>query len=147
MSEIAAIVAIAFWVLLFSGGALIALSGDRSAQCFLGAILVATILTAATDTIIPKPLAAYVYLAIDSTLLAIAFYYVLTSVRYWPIWFAGFHSIAVAGQITRIIYAGPLPSINVDLAGFWSIPALIVFVIGVQRDRRSIPEFRYHIDN
>lgn len=136
MNPIAVVLVIAFWVLLLSGGALIALSGDRPAQRFLGAIMGATVFTAMADTLLPKVLAAYAYLAIDGTLLAITFFYVFRLQRYWPIWFAGFHSIAVASQISRLAYSVSTPSIYVDLAGFWSIPAFLVLVIGVNLDRR-----------
>lgn len=136
MDHIATIVAIAFWFLLLSGGVLIALSGNRPAQRFLGAILGAALFTAVTDMFLPKALAAYAYFVVDGTLLVIAVYYVLQLEDYWPIWFAGFHSIAVAGQIARLAYSGPLPSIYVDLAGFWSVPAVLTMVIGVYMDGR-----------
>lgn len=135
MDKIVAAVAIAFWVLLLAGGALIVMSGNRSAQNFLGAILGATILTAVTDAFIPFYLAWYAYLAIDGTLLAIVLCYVVKSNVYWPIWFAGFHSIAVASQVSQLIFSGKVIGPYVDFAGFWSIPALVAMVWGVSLDR------------
>lgn len=136
MDQIATFVATSFWALLLSGGVLITLSGDRPAQRFLGAILAATILTAITDIFLPKTFESYAYLMVDAMLLIIVLYYVMQLENYWPIWFAGFHSIAVASQISRLAHAGPLPSIYVDLAGFWSVPALLAMVIGVYLDGR-----------
>ena len=121
--------------MLFSSGVLIALSGNRPAQRFLIAILGATVLSAASDILLPKAITAHAYLAIDAMLLAIALYFVLRTTSYWPIWFAGFHSIAVASEIARLAYSGPMPGIYLDLAGFWSVPALLSMVMGINMDR------------
>lgn len=135
MDQSAAVVATAFWVLLLSGGILIALSGNRPAQRFLGAIVLATLLSAATDLILPKSISAYAYLMIDTALLALALIFVIKLDSYWPIWFAGFHSITVGSEISRLIYSGPFPSIYLDVAGFWSIPAFVAMAVGVNLDK------------
>ena len=80
-----ALVAIAFWTLVLSGSAIVALSKDRSAQRFLGAILAATGCTTAADMMIPAALTIYAYLAIDGLLLAVALFYVVRIDNYWPI--------------------------------------------------------------
>ncbi len=135
MDQIAVVIALAFWLSLLSAGALIALSGSRPAKLFFCAILAATALTTISDMSLTRETLGYAYLAIDSLLLAIAFYFVIKSSSYWPIWFSGFQSITVASELAKITHSGMQVGIYLDVAGFWSIPALISMVVGVNLDR------------
>lgn len=135
MDQIAVVIALAFWISLLSAGALIALSASRPAQFFFCAILGATALTAISDLRLSQEALWYSYLAIDSSLLAISLYLVMKSSSYWPIWFSGFQSITVASELAKITHSGMEVGIYLDVAGFWSIPALIFMVVGVHLDR------------
>ena len=149
MGLVAVIGAIAFWLLLLTGGTLVALSGIRPAQVFLVAILTATILTTITDTIILKSVAPYAYFAIDGFLLAFAIYCVITVNSYWPIWFAGFHAITVVCEISRLMLPGSFPELYADLGGFCSVLAFLAMVFGIASDRHFWffkPNFRGHIN-
>lgn len=135
MDQIAVVIALAFWISLLSAGALIALSASRPAQFFFCAILGATALTAISDLSLSQEALGYAYIAIDSALLAIALLFVMKSSSYWPIWFSGFQSITVASEVAKITHSGMQVGMYLDVAGFWSIPALIFMVVGVNLDR------------
>ena len=135
MDQIAVVIALAFWISLLSAGALIALSASRPAQFFFCAILGATALTAISDLSLSQEALGYAYIAIDSALLAIALLFVMKSRSYWPIWFSGFQSITVASEVAKITHSGMQVGMYLDVAGFWSIPALIFMVVGVNLDR------------
>jgi hypothetical protein len=136
LDPLAVIVAVTFWAFLLSGGVLVALSGDRPAQRFLGAILIATLLTGATDLMIAKVIAPFAYLAIDASLLGLAIYFVVMIDRFWPVWFAGFQTITVASELSRLIFSGLSPERYADVGGFWAVPAFLSMVAGVTLDRR-----------
>ena len=131
----ATVVAVAFWALLLSAGILITLSGNRSAQRFLMAVVGATVLTAAAVVFLPSATVAYAFLVVNGVLLGTALYFLLKLDRYWPIWFAGFHSIAVASELSRLAFSGSVSEMYANLAGFWSVPALVAMAWGVSLDR------------
>lgn len=147
MSLLASIVALGFWLLLLSAGALIALSGNRPAQQFLTTVILATVVTAMAAAFLPSADAAYAYFVIDGALLGVALYFVLTLDRYWPIWFAGFHSVAVASELSRFAFPVPVPEMYANLAGFWSVPALLATALGVSRDRLKLSRHFHENDS
>ena len=130
-------IAIAFWVFLLSASLIILASGQRHERYFLAAVVVATALTFVAQSIWGGREAYRIVFAIDIALWLLALIYVAKSARYWPIWFAGFHSITVATELGSMIFPGAMPGLYIDAAGFWALPALGFMAIAVTLDRRS----------
>lgn len=74
---------------------------------------------------------------VDTILLAVVLVIVAKSKRHWPIWFAGFHAVAVATGFAQLFFPNETPGIYIMMAGFWSLPALIAAAIGVFLDKRA----------
>jgi uncharacterized membrane-anchored protein YitT (DUF2179 family) len=75
-------------------------------------------------------------LLVDCATLVFAVFLVLKSNAHWPMWFCGFHMIAVATGIAQICFPNGLPANYTDTAGFWALPALGAAVAGVLFDRK-----------
>lgn len=60
----------------------------------------------------------------------------IKSNRYWPIWAAGFQTIAVATHLATMVAEETVPHAYRALLSFWGIPILVVMVAGTLRDRR-----------
>ena len=102
----------------------------------MGAIFVATITTFAFHETIGLEASQPFVILVDAALLAFTTYVAVKSVYYWPLWFSGFHMIAVATGLARIAFPSSLTTLYTNTAGFWAIPALSAAVAGVYFDRR-----------
>lgn len=71
-------------------------------------------------------------LALFMLFLAIA----LRSTRFWPLWVAGFHLVAVGAHGMRAIKADLIPTAYAVAAQFWSYPVLLCIGIAVWRYQR-----------
>jgi hypothetical protein len=58
----------------------------------------------------------------------------LASNRYWPIWALGFQTASVATHLATIVAPDILPKAYQGIAAFWSLPILVVMVIGTTLD-------------
>lgn len=76
---------------------------------------------------------------VDAALLVGLVVVALNSDRYWPIWIAGFHLLTVAAYFEALAVPGYGYRIYFILESFWSLPKLLVLLIGVlldwERDR------------
>lgn len=75
--------------------------------------------------------------AVDALLLVALLRVALASDRWFPIWFTGFHLVAVVSHLASYIAPGFLLEIYFLLQAFWSIPMLLALVIGVALDRQG----------
>jgi peptidoglycan/LPS O-acetylase OafA/YrhL len=112
--------------------------GGRSGQTGAAIFLAASILTIPASQQNPEWTTRMIYVwAVDFgcliALMALAFH----SRRYWPIWATGFQiaSIATHGAIT--IYPDGPPVVYMGLESFWSIPILLVMLMGTRLDHKS----------
>lgn len=81
-------------------------------------------------------------LTVDLLLLAGLYALMLASRRYWPIWMAGFHLVAVVTHLSTLITPSFTPAIYRAMGAFWAIPVLISLLIGVELDRRALARSR-----
>jgi hypothetical protein len=72
--------------------------------------------------------------AVDFALLAALFMIALNSDRYWPIWIAGFHLLTVASHVAAMVAQDFHYRIYFLMASVWSLPKLLVLLIGVLLD-------------
>ena len=128
-------IALLFWVVLITSLLLVMSFGSRGAKAFAGLLVLATIATGIVKSQMETSQSAIAYAAIDGLVLLVAGFMLVRSQAYWPIWFCGFQLITVASEVTRLITPSALPSMYANMAGFWSVPALMTMAIGVYRDR------------
>lgn len=118
-------------LLLSCGYAIIA--GGRDARLACAMMLAASLLTPAVTL---ATTAKWPLMTVDTMLLFGLVTVALYSRRYWPLWTAGLHSVAVAGHIA-VQYAPDIAfRIYHAIIGFWSIPVLLVMPLGIFLDRR-----------
>lgn len=73
----------------------------------------------------------------DWIILLVAWYYALTSNRYWPIWFAAMQTLTVLTLAIAHTQSGTPHFILLNLAAFWALPALMVMSWGTILDWRE----------
>lgn len=79
-----------------------------------------------------------IFIAIsDAILLVIILIHSFHGNRYWPLWFAAFHSLAVISDILIIASPNLLAPYDWALAGVWALPALLSMSIGIVLDHRA----------
>ncbi|MGL5837002.1 MAG: hypothetical protein ACRCY3_00710 [Sphingorhabdus sp.] len=72
---------------------------------------------------------------IDLILLAGFYWLALKSNSFWPIWATGFHLISVIAHLAVLFNDGVREILYFSFGAFWSLPVLLVMVIGIMRDR------------
>ena len=77
-------------------------------------------------------------LGVDIALFALFLAIALRSQRFWPLWVAGFHLVAVTAHIFRALKTDLIPSAYAVAAQFWSYPVLLCIGIAVWRYRRRL---------
>ncbi len=117
--------------------ALVLVYGDRDARVFVHVMLASALLTLVATFTLDRPAFAVCGLLIDACVLGTALWIVARSNSYWPIWYAGFVTIAVCTMAAQQIFPHYIPSIYGLVAGFWVLPAQLVMVIAILRDHRA----------
>jgi hypothetical protein len=127
-----------FWILVVVCCAYGAAFGGRSGRVGV-LIFVSGALLTGVATLVDHEWLATVYpiFWIDVLCLIGFLMLALKSRHYWPMWFAGFHLVAVLVHLATIIKPHFLPKAYVALQTFWAVPMLIVMVIGIHRDRSA----------
>jgi hypothetical protein len=132
------IVALLFWTLMILCCGFAAAFGGRSGRAIAFFYLLNIVATWAV-TRDPQAWRAphLAALLVDAALLVALIWVALRSDRWFPIWFAGFHMVAVASHFGSVITPGFAPRIYFFLQALWSVPMLLSLVIGISLDRRQ----------
>ena len=132
------IVALLFWGLLLAccgfASAYGGWAGRAVSLAYLLAVL-ATIPASLVDTDWSDPQLAV--LGVDAALLAALIWTALRSDRWFPVWFAGFHLVAVISHVASILAPGYAAKVYFIFQSIWTVPMLMTLVIGVARDRHA----------
>ena len=75
-------------------------------------------------------------LAVDSLLLAVFIWLLVTTDRFWPIWATGFHMISVVTHLAVAIQPNIMPVAYANYAIFWSYLVLASLAWGTWDIRR-----------
>lgn len=132
------IVALFFWGLLISCCGFAAAYGGRAGRQVSISYLVAVVATIPASLINPdwsNP--QHAVLAVDVLLLIALAWIALRSDRWFPIWFAGFHLVAVVSHLASLVAAGFVAEVYFIFQSVWTLPMLLTLVIGVARDRHA----------
>lgn len=132
------LVALSFWILTLLCCGFAALFGGRSGRA-IATIYIVAVAATALATRDPKAWADphLPALAVDLALLAGLSWVALRSDRWFPLWFTGFHLVAVASHLASILAPGFAPKLYFLLQSMWSVPMLLTLVIGITLDRRA----------
>jgi hypothetical protein len=137
MSVLHIVIAGSFWLFLISSLAIFFFQGERLGQAFAMTLLTTVLFTFFANAAVGTRAAYPIVVGLDLSLLVVVMILAARCSRYWPLWFAGFHSISVASGIAYLLFPAQIPEIYIDAAGFWSLPALGAAVAGVLLDRRA----------
>lgn len=130
-------IAAAFWLFLACSLLMMTWHGGAEGSVVSAACALATLLTFVLNNYLGFVAAQLVVALLDAALLVVGIAIALRSTKFWPIWFSGFHMIAVASGTASQVFAGALPKMYTDAAGFWALPALGAAVLGIMRDRQA----------
>lgn len=142
-----AIVAI-FWTFLLSACLLVLWYGRTLERAFLILLVAISAVTLALSAKVGIVEAQHSLFAMDIAILVVILAIMHRSNAYWPVWFAGFHTIIVATGLAHLLLPSAVPGIYINVASFWSLPSLIVLALGSLADNRMrvaalrIPEVR-----
>lgn len=129
-------VALVFWTFLLSAFVLVFWYGGWIERAFAGFLLACTLVTFALNAELGLFETQNVVFAIDVAIFVVVLKILRTSPAYWPVWFAGFHAIIVATGLARLLFPSAVPAIYINAAGFWSLPVLLVLVLGTLADHK-----------
>jgi hypothetical protein len=79
----------------------------------------------------------YATFLVDAFLLVAFWWIAMRSERWFPTWVTGFHLVTVVSHFASFVVPGYAFKLYFFLQGFWSVPMLIVLVVGVVLDRRG----------
>jgi hypothetical protein len=131
-------VALLFWLLVFACCGTGAYYGGRTGRWIAVTYILACLGTIAAIWIDPdwahtnKPTFA-VDMALMVVLLAIA----MSSQRWFAIWFAGLHLVALSSHFASMFVPHFLYKTYFLLQGFWSVPMLLTFAAGAMMDHKA----------
>lgn len=133
---------IIFWGILLSICAFAWWRGRKDERIAATACLVATIVTV---LLIPPVAQRYsqpdlVLLAIDIAMLTAFVGIALNSVRFWPLWVAGFQLTMTMSHAMKAIEPDLIPRAYAAASVFWSYPILLTILVGTWRTRRKVAE-------
>ena len=131
-------VALLFWSLVLLCGGFAAAYGGRAGR-FIALLYFAACI--ATSWVTRDDL-AWLHphvpaFTVDLVLLGGLGWVALRSDRWFPIWFAGLHLVAVTSHLASIVAPAFSPRVYFLVQAVWSIPMLLTLAIGVALDRRA----------
>jgi peptidoglycan/LPS O-acetylase OafA/YrhL len=136
------LVKLAFATLLILTCLYAAWRGGRSGRVGAIIFLTASLLTIPATAPDPDWTSQMLYVwAIDLGCLAALALLAFHSRRFWPIWATGFQIASFATHIAVALYPEGPPKVYMALETVWSIPILLVMLIGTRLDHQS-GEFR-----
>jgi hypothetical protein len=125
-----------FWMLTLAGCGYAAMLGGREGRWAACLIISASLLTIpATRLGAHWARSELGVMSVDAALLVGLYVLSLRSRRYFPIWMAGFHLVAVGTHLGTLIAPDFTPRIYRALASLWAVPMTVCMVLGVALDR------------
>ncbi len=131
------ITAVLFWIFLLCCAAMFIIYGQMIERVFITFVFAAVCVTFIGYQYSGMGNISAIVIASDILLLAACLVILVISDRYWPIWFAGFHSNTIATHAAALLFPDMVPSLFLNLAGAWALPALGTSAYGVVLDYRT----------
>lgn len=73
----------------------------------------------------------------DTSFMVFLYALALLSRRFWPLWMAGFQLVTVATHVASLTGPAFLPRLYTAMSTLWSVPILLVMLIGVILDNHA----------
>lgn len=131
------ITAVLFWIFLLCCAAIFVIYGQTIERVFIALVFAASCITFIGYQYSGMGNLSAVVIVSDILLLVGCLVILAISDRYWPIWFAGFHSNTIATHAAALLFPDMVPSLFLNLAGAWALPALGTSAYGVVLDYRA----------
>ena len=127
-----------FWLLALSACIYAAAAGGKDGRWATALIILASIATIPASRIGARfgQLETAVF-GVDLALFAGLYILMLTSRRWFPVWMAGFHLIAVLTHLATRFAPDFTAKAYFAVESFWAIPVIISMAVGVALDRRA----------
>jgi len=74
---------------------------------------------------------------VDTLLLAGLYWISMRTDRFWPLWVTGFHMITMTAHLAALLAPTFPARIYFGLTTIWTIPLLLVILVGVTLDRQA----------
>ncbi len=136
------IAALGFWAFLLSAMAVFVIVGGMTERIFILLLLACTIGTMFSWDAKGEGGLPLITFSIDLALWFLGVFLVVSTDKFWPVWFTGFHTNAVALQIAAFIASQHYAMFLEYAAAAFAIPALGVATFGVLKDYRSVENAR-----
>ena len=130
-------VLILFWLILICSGAVAFAYGLVFERTIAGCLVAINVISLVMSLGFPTSSLHYYSFLLDWVILLAIWFFALTSDRYWPIWFASMQTLTVVTLAIAQTQTGTPHSILLNLAGFWSLPALMMMAWGTILDWRG----------
>lgn len=132
------VAALAFWVLAICCCGYAAVAGGRDGRAIAAIYLSACVATVVAWWVQPDwRHTNQATFAVDLVLLVALVALALRSQRWFPIWFAGLHLLAIVSHAGSILAPGFAYKVYFLMQAFWAVPMLLSLAIGVALDRRA----------
>lgn len=126
-----------YWLLALLCCAFAAIAGGKSGRTGAAMIMTASVASALGAQFGTWGQTHIPVMAIDLLLLAGFYALALRSDSYWPIWATGFHLISVISHLAVFISNEVREILYFAFGAFWSLPVLLVMVVGIAYDRSN----------
>ena len=124
-----------FWVFAALCCGFAAVSGGKTGRTGAAMIMAASVASAVGGEFGSWAQAHIPVMAIDLCLLLGFYWLALRSQSFWPIWATGFHLISVTSHLAIFFSDGVKQMLYYGFGAFWSLPVMLVMVLGVALDR------------
>jgi hypothetical protein len=132
------ILVLTYNVMLYSSLAYAALLGGKTGKVGAVIFFMANLLSVWATRINPEWAGtAYAVFMVDALCMVALMFLAFLSSRYWPIWALGLQIVTVATHCTTVIDPSILPASYQAIVAFWSIPILLIMVLGTGLDRNA----------
>jgi hypothetical protein len=122
---------------LLIGSVIAIFFGGSLERKFIGFLLFCSLSTVVFNAAFGRDAARFAITSLDIAILVAAVSIALRHNRYWPLWFAGFHSITVLSDLVLPLFPSEYSAYFIAFSGFWALPAMLVMAAGIIQDHRA----------
>ena len=122
---------------LLIGSMVAVLFGGSLERKFVGFLVICSISTYLFSVSLGHLVARFAITSLDIAILVAVVSIAFRHNRYWPLWFAGLHSITVLSDLLLPLFPNDYSAYFIAFSGFWALPAMLVMAVGVIKDHRA----------
>lgn len=131
------LIGLLFNLFLLAGSAIAFLFGGSLERKFIVFLLTCSIATYLFSVIFGHVSARFSITSLDVAIMVVVVLIAFRHNRYWPLWFAGFHSLTVASDLLLHLFPRAYSAYFIAFSGFWALPAMLAMATGTIKDHRA----------